>query len=161
MWPPGTEEGSGRLTRIIPPPPRVPPLNHEVAPVPVQARAVQNMVPGVEIDGVALHHDPVLVVVEEEVPARLVEEAALDALPPADPLAERRQQLLPAVLPDYHVLVRPRVAVGDRLALGRVGDELHDSRAAPRRVFHVPSSVLMVVIPIIINLKLTIVLNLM
>ena len=128
-----------RARRIVLPAARITRLNHEVPPVAVEARAVQNLVSGIEVDVAALHHDPVLVVVEEEVWALLVEELALDTLATLDALAECGQQLLLSILLDDHVLVRPRLSVGDGLAPRCVGDELHDVRPLPRCVFHVPS----------------------
>ena len=129
-----------RACRIVLPPAGIARLNHEVPPVTVEARAVQNVVFRVEVDVAALHHDPVLVVAEEQVRAPLVEEPALDTLATLDAIAERVQQLLLSILLDDHVLVGPRLSVGDCLAPRCVVDQFHDVRPLPRCVVHVPSS---------------------
>ena len=68
--------------------------NHEVAAVPVQKRTVQDVVVGVQVDVGAFRHRPILVAAQKEVPARLMEELALDTLAATDALTEGGQQLL-------------------------------------------------------------------
>ena len=115
-----------RCNRIVLRLTRIPVLDNKVPSVPVEPGAVNHVVAsGLYI--VPVGHQPVFVVANEEVCVSRTEKAASHAFSGAEPLADYLEEFPLSVFFSQHVLVGPRLPVGNRLPPGSVVDQLRNS----------------------------------